>query len=42
MLEASLGEWFPKAGTSTEAVDELCEKLICVRPLPVSQQVNIM
>lgn len=26
MLEASLGEWFLKAGTSTEAVYKLCEK----------------
>lgn len=26
MLEASLGKWFPKAGTSTEVVCKLCEK----------------
>ena len=26
MLEASLGEWFPKADTSTEAMYKLCEK----------------
>lgn len=42
MLEVSLGEVFPKAGPSTEAVDKLCEKLIYACPLPVSQQVNIM
>lgn len=42
MLEASLGEVFPKAGPSREAVYELCEKLIYACHLPVSQQVNIM